>query len=375
MSGMRVVEWLRPLVETKAWDYVVVWKYGNDPTRFIEWMGCCCGGGNIEHVKFEEKMDDEQYNLGPICRDTLFYHPVRTKSCEALAKFPFSISLYSSVHGEVAISQQPRWLIQQIPKDINMMEFISAHFCVSINQEAISEQSYTNRNFNDHYTLTPSIEGLSSGSNPSTEHSKGEDKEKLVREPQKEVYHAKNLVTERNRRKRINKGLFTLRSLVPNITKMDRAAILEDAIEYIKELQKQEIKLQEEVKALEVEDCEKNTLQLRVKTEKEQAKGTRSLPLIELNQSSSDSTRKTKMKLQVEVNHIGGTEFLIKLCCEQKKGGFSRLMEAIHSFGLHVVHANMITFDGIVSNNLMVEATEQDIHPMKLREYLIQQTG
>lgn len=34
MSGMRVVEWLRPLVETKAWDYVVVWKYGNDPTRY-----------------------------------------------------------------------------------------------------------------------------------------------------------------------------------------------------------------------------------------------------------------------------------------------------------------------------------------------------
>lgn len=34
MSGLGVVEWLRPLVETKAWDYVVVWKYGDDPTRY-----------------------------------------------------------------------------------------------------------------------------------------------------------------------------------------------------------------------------------------------------------------------------------------------------------------------------------------------------
>lgn len=32
---MDVVELLRPFVETKAWDYVVVWKYGNDPTRYF----------------------------------------------------------------------------------------------------------------------------------------------------------------------------------------------------------------------------------------------------------------------------------------------------------------------------------------------------
>lgn len=33
MSGLGVVECLRPLVKTNAWDYVVVWKYGDDPTR------------------------------------------------------------------------------------------------------------------------------------------------------------------------------------------------------------------------------------------------------------------------------------------------------------------------------------------------------
>lgn len=29
------VEGLRTLTETKAWDYVVVWKFGDDPTRWI----------------------------------------------------------------------------------------------------------------------------------------------------------------------------------------------------------------------------------------------------------------------------------------------------------------------------------------------------
>lgn len=117
----------------------------------------------------------------------------------------------------------------------------------------------------------PSIEGPSSGSNPSTEEpsfdskmvcliphecvkqpvkisaipktkkpkcnktsgkqqrglsshcTKGEeDKSKLVKEPQKEGFQAKNLVTERNRRNKIKKGLFTLRSLVPKITKVHK---------------------------------------------------------------------------------------------------------------------------------------------------------
>ncbi|BAS88897.1 transcription factor BHLH156 isoform X2 [Oryza sativa Japonica Group] len=62
---------------------------------------------------------------------------------------------------------------------------------------------------------------------------------------------SKTIVSERKRRVRMKEKLYELRALVPNITKMDKASIIADAVVYVKDLQAHARKLKEEVAALE----------------------------------------------------------------------------------------------------------------------------
>ncbi|GMY26230.1 transcription factor bHLH90 [Fagus crenata] len=464
----RTVEWLRPLVQTKAWDFCVVWKLGDDPSRFIEWMGCCCSGGyGLGNVKEERGVE---HHLNHLCKDSHSQHLIRTKACETLAQLPSSMPLYSGVHGEVVISTQPRWIChanaldsdtsndsigsrvlipvvgglielfvaKHIPKDQKIIDFITAQFKVCLDQEAMSVWNCANEILNEHnldplpWPLSlqllnvnpgiqvlssanqsssyPSVEGSSSGSNPSSESpsldlnsgyislcdsmkqsigkSSGskmpkcdesslkpqtnlalncgnvveEEKEKVIQKPERQKFRSKNLVTERNRRMRNKEGLFTLRTLVPKISKMNRAAIVGDAIEYIQELQMEVKKLQDELREMEEEDCKTNKAELKI-----------SLAHTEQKQESSSLGEMEQTEVQVEVNQIGQRDFLIKLICEQKRGGFTRFMEAINSLGLQVSDANVTTFCGKVLNILKVEAN-RDIKPMKLRNSLFKLT-
>ncbi|KAK6252536.1 hypothetical protein QUC31_014256 [Theobroma cacao] len=176
----------------------------------------------------------------------------------------------------------------------------------------------------------------------------------------KKNYHSKNLVTERNRRKKIKDGLFKLRALVPKISKVDRTTILIDVIEYIGTLLEEEKKLQEELRKIEEEDCKKSNAELKC------AKLDR-LHKDNMSAVTSGLAKMAKDKVHVEVNQITKREFLIKLCYELKQGGFAKLMEGIDSLGLQVIDANVTTFNGKVLNIFKVEILDWN---QKLREII-----
>lgn len=203
------------MITIMPWDYCVIWTLGDDPSRFIQWGACCCSGGN-EVGKHILRIKTENSHLCVVdeCKDQLIKNPVRTHACKSLAKLPDAIPLYSGIHGDVLMSKKPSWLnsddepngthvliptavglielfsSKQLPEDQKLMDFISFQFKVPYTQDCRKG--------------TFQIEESS----------------------------------DRETEEKIKTWMYTLGSLVPNISKMDRMATVGDAANHVKELRK-----------------------------------------------------------------------------------------------------------------------------------------
>ncbi|KAF3685457.1 hypothetical protein T459_01052 [Capsicum annuum] len=478
----RALEWLRPLVDSKNWEYCVVWKLGDDPSRFIEWMGCCCSGANGVDVNVKKENGGKQ-KVTALCKDIQVQHPIRTRACEALAQFPLSISLYSGIQGEVVTSNEPKWInhadisnsslshelkgtLVLIPVAGGLVELYSSkliykdqktiNFIINLfklgSEEANSSIarkedqvldffSYEKLNFTaplmqyatsfpstaphisqvSESSANPSIQGSSTGSTRSNEltlcHSPCDhlsqniplsqstegyfehtelqcsgnlsrmegsafpwkqenyivagDMFAVGKKRQKGPYQSKNLVTERKRRNRIKDGLFALRALVPNISKMDKVAILGDAIDYINELQ-EKVKLYEtELNEIEAEFTNNEAAEMVLSDMTEISKVTE--PTNEKTQSSN-TTNRTRMEL--EVNQIDARKFLLKVSGSHKTGRFTQLMEAMSYLGLEIVNVSFTTSGGEILSIFITEANVDNVvDSQKLRSSLMELTS
>ncbi|ONK64339.1 uncharacterized protein A4U43_C07F24670 [Asparagus officinalis] len=233
-------------------------------------------------------------------------------------------------------------------------------------------------------------EGGSARGDSGTEGSEDDEEGRAVGKNGKR-HHAKNLVAERKRRKKLNDRLYALRALVPKITKMDRASILGDAIEYVMELQKQVKDLQDE---LENESNPDDTDSKQIESNYDNVEtgnrnGMINYNLMELEESlNATSTRNAKtvdqsnneekgnqMEPQVEVKQLEANDFYLKVFCEHKVGGFARLMEAMSSLGLEVTNASVTTLQSLVLNVFRVQKRDNETMQVdQVRDSLLELT-
>ncbi|KAI3852120.1 hypothetical protein MKW98_020119 [Papaver atlanticum] len=175
---------------------------------------------------------------------------------------------------------------------------------------------------------------------------------------------AKHIVSERNRRKKLNDSLFALRAVVPNISKMDKASTIKDATEYIEELHEQERVIQSEITELESRKLKKSVSDTDLehvnlsKTKKKR---------IDRAYDSSGSQTSSIESLELRIHNVGEKTMIVSLTCDKKSDTMLRLCQVFESLKLKIVKANISVLSGKLWKTVYVEADQEKKDEMKMK--------
>ncbi|GMJ12506.1 JASMONATE INSENSITIVE 1 [Hibiscus trionum] len=146
---------------------------------------------------------------------------------------------------------------------------------------------------------------------------------------------------ERQRREKLNQKFYALRAVVPNVSKMDKASLLGDAISYIEELKSK----------LQNADSEKEELQNQLEAMKK-ALSSSAPPQHDQDLSMSNHLASKLIDLEIDVKIIGW-DAMIQIQCSKKNHPAAKLMAALKELDLEVHHASV----SVVKDLMIQQAT------------------
>ncbi|KAK6920450.1 Myc-type, basic helix-loop-helix (bHLH) domain, partial [Dillenia turbinata] len=239
----------------------------------------------------------------------------------------------------------------------------------SNNDDDIEDGSIDGSGLNyDSDELTENIKAEENGKNGgSTSVTVGDHKGK------KKGLPAKNLMAERRRRKKLNDRLYMLRSVVPKISKMDRASILGDAIEYLKELLQKINDLHNELESTPSGSSLTPTTSFHPLTPTPPTLPCR----IKEELCPSSLSSPTSQPARVEVRVREGRAVNIHMFCGRRPGILLSTMRALDSLGLDIQQAVISCFNGFALDVFRAEQCQegQDAHPDQIKAVLLESAG
>ncbi|KAJ8460374.1 hypothetical protein OPV22_033300 [Ensete ventricosum] len=126
-----------------------------------------------------------------------------------------------------------------------------------------------------------------------------------------------SIIMEPERRRRLNRRLYNLRSVVPNMTNMSKAAIIFDAINYIQQLQEQERSLLEEIS--EQESHGKRVAPVDGELRHAPAKKRRTAPRCSCSPEPELPMMPSVDAMEVSVRELGNGITVISITCSKKR--------------------------------------------------------
>lgn len=163
---------------------------------------------------------------------------------------------------------------------------------------------------------------------------------------------------ERQRREKLNQRFYALRAVVPNVSKMDKASLLGDAISYINELKSK----------LQNVESDKEELKRQLESQKKEL-STKELKNDNLKVSSHGGSINV-IDMDIDVKIIGW-DAMIRVQCSKKNHPAAKLMVALRELDLDVHHASVSVVNDLMIQQATVKMEGRFYSPDQLRAALI----